>query len=492
MPLIPLELPPGAYRNGTEFDQSGRWRDVNLVRWRDGSLRPVGGWRLRAATAYTGVPRGVIAWEDLSGDRRVGVGSFSNLYSTSASGTTTDITPAGFTSGSEIAAVNTGFGGGFFGTGYFGTARPDTGNFAEATTWSLDNWGEYLVACSNTDGKIYEWQLDIATAAAAVANAPVNNLSMMVTAERFMFALGAGGNPRLVQWSDRENNTLWTAADTNEAGDIELQTAGQIMCGINVRGQALILTDQDAHSATYEGPPYVYRIERVGQSCGIMSRKALATVDAGAFWMGQEGFFSYAGGAVQEIPCDVSDYVFGDINRSQSSLVHAVQMSQHGEIWWFYPSGASNECDRYVSLDYKEGHWTFGEIDRTCGVARGVFKYPLWADSLGNLWEQEVGLNYGGASIFAESGPISLGVGDQVMSATGMIPDEITQGDVTATFKTRFYPNGDEQTHGPYSMANPTDVRFTGRQIRMRVDGARLANWRVGTMRLDVTPGGRR
>jgi hypothetical protein len=422
----------------------------------------------------------------------VAVGSFSNLYTTNAGGVTTDITPAGFTSGDEIAAVDTGFGGGFFGTSYFGTSRPDTGNFSEATTWSLDNWGEYLVACSSTDGKIYQWELNTATVAAVLANAPVSNLGMMVTAERFLFALGARGNPRLVQWSDREDNTTWTAAATNEAGEIELQTAGQIMCGINVRGQALILTDQDAHSATYEGPPYVYRLERVGQSCGVMSRKALATVDAGAYWMGQEGFFSYAGGAVQEIPCEVADYVFGDLNRSQSSLVHAVPMAQFGEIWWFYPSGASNKCDRYVTMDYKEGHWTFGEIDRTCGVARGVFKYPLWADTLGNLWEQEVGLNYDGATIFAESGPISIGSGDQVLSVTSMIPDEITQGDVSATFKTRFYPNGDEQSHGPYSMANPTDLRFTGRQIRMRVEGERLANWRVGTMRLDVTPGGRR
>ncbi len=434
MTLIPLDLPPGAYRNGTEFDQSGRWRDMNLVRWRDGSMRPVGGWRLRAATAYTGVPRGMIAWEDLSGDRRVGVGTFSNLYATSASGVTTDITPAGFTSGAEIATVNTGFGGSFYGTSYYGTARPDTGNFSEATTWEMDNWGENLVACSSSDGVIYEWALDVGVAAAAVANAPTGNLSMMVTADRFLFALGASGSPRTIKWSDREDNTTWTAADTNEAGDFELQTSGQIMCGFNVRGHALILTDQDAHSATYQGPPYVYNFERVGQSCGIISRKAAISVDAGAFWMGQEGFFSYSGGAVQELPCDVIDYVFGDINRSQASLVHAVPMAQHGEIWWFYPSGGSNECDRYVALDYKEGHWTFGQIDRTCGVPRGVFKYPLWADSLGNLWEQEVGLNYDGAAIFAESGPISLGAGDQVMAATSMIPDEATQGDVTATF----------------------------------------------------------
>jgi hypothetical protein len=73
-----------------------------------------------------------------------------------------------------------------------------------------------------------------------------------------------------------------------------------------------------------------------------------------------------------------------------------------------------------------------------------------------------------------------------------LIPDEKTQGDVTATFKTRFHPNDTQRSYGPYSMANPVSVRFTGRQINMRVDGARLADWRVGIMRVDAQPGGRR
>ena len=55
---------------------------------------------------------------------------------------------------------------------------------------------------------------------------------MVVTEERFIFALGAGGNPRKVQWCDREANTVWSPAATNEAGDFELVTSGQIMCGL--------------------------------------------------------------------------------------------------------------------------------------------------------------------------------------------------------------------------------------------------------------------
>lgn len=492
MPLIPLDIPPGVLRNGTDLEQSGRWRDANLVRWREGSLRPVGGWRVRNAGAYDNPPRGMLAWQDLAGDRRIAAGTSNKLFVTSASGTTTDITPSGLTAGLVGAAVNTGYGGGFYGTGAYGTSRPDGGSFSEATTWSLDTFGQFLIACSVADGKIYEWQLNTANPAAAITNAPEDCLGIVVTAERFIFALGAGGNPRKVQWCDFEDNTIWTAASTNQAGDIELQTPGQIMCGVQVRGQTLILTDRDAHTATYQGPPFVYNFERVGQACGVPSRRSVAVVDAGAFWMGQEGFFAYAGGAVSDVPCEVADYVFGDINRGQVSLIHAVANAQFGEVWWFYPSSGSNECDRYVAFNYKEGHWTIGQLDRTSGVPRGVFKAPLWADAGGSIYEHETGLSYGGATVFAETAPISLGSGDQVMSVTHLYPDEKTQGDVTTTFKTRFYPNDAERSYGPYTMTAPTSVRFTGRQIRMRVEGARLADWRVGVMRVEAKPRGAR
>ena len=491
MPLIPLQIPAGVYRNGTDFQGSNRWRDANLVRWVDSTMRPVGGWESRVSLGTT-APRAAIAWQDTTSDRWFAAGFHDKLVVSTESNITTDITPADLTAGTLDAATNIGFGGGFYGLGFYGTERADTGNYAEATTWSLDNWGEYLVACSTADGRLLEWQLNTGADAAAIANAPTDNLGLLVTEERFLFALGAGGNPRLVQWCDREDNTLWTAAATNEAGDLELQTSGQIMQGVRTRGQSLIITDIDAHSATYIGGQFVYGFQRVGSSCGAISRKAAAAVDEGVFWMGQRGFFSYAGGAVQDIPCEVADYVFNDMNTAQGSKIWAVTNQQYNEIWWWYPSEGSNEIDRYVSYNYKEGHWSIGQLSRTAGVDRGVFRRPIWFKTDGDAYNHDTGLNYEGADVFAESGPISLGAGDNVMSATMLIPDENTQGDVSATFKTRFHPNDDERSYGPYTMANPTSVRFTGRQVRMRVQGERLAGWRVGVMRLEAAPGGRR
>ena len=492
MPLIPLKLPPGQYRNGTDLMSQGRWRDINLVRWHEDALRPVGGWRQRASVDINGVVRSMIAWEENDGLRQTAAGTYNNLYVINANGTATEITPSGLTAGRIDANINTSYGGGFYGGEEYGLPRADTQTILPATTWSLENWGEYLLAMSSDDGKLYEWQGNTATDAALIANAPTGCTGMMVTEERFVVCFGAGGDPRKVQWSEREDNTVWSPLATNEAGDINIQTNGVILAGLRTRGQSLILTSEDAHSMTYQGPPFVYGVERVGTSCGLIAARAAASVDNGVIWMGLRGFFVYSGGRVQSIPCDVADYVFSDINSDQRSKVSCVVNSAWNEIWWFYPSSDSTECDRYVAYDFVESIWITGEMDRTAGVDRGVFRYPMFIDSSGELYEHEIGYSYGSSTPYAETGPISIGAGDNLMSVVELIPDEKTQGDVSATFKTRFYPNGAESQYGPFSMSNPTSVRFQGRQVRMRVEGSVATDWRVGIMRLDARQGGRR
>lgn len=489
--LIPLDIPPGVKRGGTDLQSAGRWRDASLVRWWDGTMQPVGGWTTRVSDTLNAACRGAIAWTDNSADRRLAFGTYNKLYVLSASGTLSDITPVGLTAGIEDAAANLGYSGGFYGSGTYGTPRSDTGAVTPATTWELDTWGEYLIACSDADGAIYEWQLDTGVLPTAVTNAPTGNASAFVTDERFLVALGAGGNPRKVQWSDREDNTTWTAAATNEAGDFSLKTGGELRKAIRCRGQALLLTTLDAHTMTYVGPPFVYGFERVGESCGIISAKAAAPVDGGAIWMGRRAFYSFGGGRVEKLDCEVADYLFNNINTSQASKVYAVNNAQFGEVWWFYPSAASTECDSYVAYSYRTGSWMTGTLARCAGVDRGTFASPVWLSPTGGIYSHEVGVSHDGASVYAESGPISIGNGDSVMVATSLIPDEGTQGDCSVVFKTRFHPNDTEREYGSYSMAAPTDVRFTGRQVRMRVTGTDV-DWRWGVPRLEAKPGGRR
>lgn len=492
MTLVPIKIPAGFHANGTDLDSEGRWHDGSLVRWLSGSLRPIGGWVERFSAAYAAAPRGMITWEDQNSARWIAAGTYNKLYVTTSGNTTYDITPVGLTAGAEDAVVNTGYGGGFYGTSFYGQARPDYGNYDEATTWSMDTWGQYLVACSNDDGKLYEWQLNTASPAAAITNAPVDNLGLVVTEERFLMALGAGGDVRKIQWCDFEDNTLWTPASTNQAGDITLQTSGRIMAGVRSQGQTVILTDQDCHRGVYIGPPYIFQFERVGDACGLIARKAVANTPAGVFWMSQNGFFSYNGSSVAPVPCDVHDAVFSNINTAQISKCWAVSNGQHNEVWFFYPSEGSNEIDKYVAYDYREGHWIMGSLSRTSGVSRGVFSSPIWADANGNGYNHELGFNYDGSTPFAESGPYKIAAGENLAIVRQIIPDEVNLGDTRMTFKSRLYPTSSETTHGPYTMANPTSVRLQGRQIRVRVEGVTQGDWRVGTTRFDIVEGSKR
>jgi hypothetical protein len=490
---IPLQLPPGVYKNGTEYQSKGRWNDANLVRWYEGTIRPLNGWRKRQESQLTGRPSGIITWRDNSGDRWIVVGTQSKLYAINALGTTKEITPTGITAGNADAVVKLGYGYGAYGTDEYGVIRRDTGSFTPATTWALDTWGQNLVACSSSDGKLYEWSLGFATPdlAVAITNAPTNNQSLLVTDERFLFALGAGGNPRKVQWSDQEDNTTWTPSTLNQAGDFELTSVGTLQCGKRFRGTALLFTDVDVHVATYIGPPFVYSFERAGTGCGVISKQSVGVNDNAAIWMSQNGFWYYDG-FVKPLVSDVSDYVFSNINRTQASKVYCVHNSKFGEMWWFYPSSGSNENDSYVLFNYRENHWSIGSLSRTSGVDAGVFENPLMTSADGYIFEHEVGFDYDGAKPYVESGPIEIATGDRVVSVNEMVPDENTQGDVQARFSTRFYPNAPEFKFGPYSMANPTPVRITGRQIALRIEGVTNTSWRVGVPRLNVVIGGKR
>ena len=490
---IPIKLPPGIYRNGTEYQSAGRWYDANLVRWYENTLRPMGGWRKRASGQMSGSCRGFITWRDNTANRFIAAGTHTKLYAMNEAGTLKEITPTGFTAGSASALSTTGYGYSTYGSLAYGTPRPDTGTITPATTWSMDTWGEYLIACSNADGKIYEWQLGFTTPtlAAVITNAPTSNKAVLVTAERIMFALGAGGNPRKIQWCDQENNTVWTPAGDNQAGDYELATPGTLLAGKRVKSVNLLFTDVDVHTASYVGAPFVYGFEKAGSGCGLISAQAVAAIDTAAIWMSRAGFWIYDG-YVKPLPSDVSDYVFGNINFNQASKIYAVHNSKFGEIWWYYPSSASNENDSYVTFNYRENHWNIGTLARTAGTDSGVFVNPLMVSTDGFIYEHEVGFAYDSASLYAESGPVQLGNGDNIMSVRQVIPDEQTLGEAVVSFKTRNYPTGTQSTFGPYTAANPTSVRFSGRQVNVKVTGNTLADWRVGVMRLEAVPSGKR
>jgi hypothetical protein len=496
MAFVTIAPPAGIFRNGTIYQSKGRWYDANLIRFQEGMIEPIGGWQLRSsAAAFSGAPRAILSWRDNSNNRWIAVGTDSNLYVQDEAGANHDITPTGYTVGRPDASQNLGYGGGFYGLGMYGVPSSNVGAFLPASVWSLDSWGEDLVGCCDSDGSIYLWSLATGTPAAIVENAPTGSQGLLVTDQFFLFALGTAGDSRRIAWCDQQNITLWAADATNQAGDYDLTTAGTLQCGRAVPGGALIFTDVDVWLASYIGTPLVYSFQRQGSGCGIISKGAVSTRDSIAAWMGKGGFWIFDGQSVQPLDCDVQDHVYSNLNQNQVSKVTAVHLADQGEVWWFYPSAGSTEIDSYCAWAYRESIregrnvWTIGQLTRLCGTGKGVFPNPLMVDAGGLLYEHETGVSWGGAAPYLESGPFEIGQGDYMAEVQRIVPDQLNDGDATATLFGRFWPNGAETTYGPFSLVSPTDVLLQAREIRTRFTGAVPASWRIGNMRLDVIQG---
>lgn len=448
-----------------------------------------------------GAARSLVTWRDNVGTGWLGIGTTEKLY-VYATGVLTDVTPAGLVPGQPGSTLENGaYGQGAYGVGPYGTGDPSLVTLTESTVWSLDTFGQYMVGVLPTDGRVVVWEGSVAAPAqplntapfpgTADASVPLTAYAAFVTPERFLVALGVNGNPRRVQWADQESLTVWAPTALNSAGDFDLSTSGSIRAGRKTRSESLIWTDVDLWGMEYIGTTLVYQFKQLGANCGAIANNSMTIVDGEAYWMSDAGFYAY-NGYVQPIPCDVSDFVFSDFNRTQAAKVNCFSISQFNEIWWLYPSSASTENDRYVSYNRREGTWAIGALDRICGVDRGVLPYPIMVSSDGTVYEHEKGYDHDGQTPYAQSGFMEIMDGDYLAFITRLIPDERNAGDVEASFEVRDYPNSTPTVIGPYSLTSPTDLRVTGREVAVRVTEAEAGDWRVGRFRLKVQPRGTR
>jgi hypothetical protein len=258
----------------------------------------------------------------------------------------------------------------------------------------------------------------------------------------------------------------------------------------------LIWTDAALFSMSYLADPLlVYGFELLGQGCGLIGANAAVEKDGSAFWLSNNGeFYSFTGGAPQPIPCPVRRYVLDNLDYTQAEKIYASINSANSEVWWFYPdSRDGTECSRYVIYNYAEQLWSVGTFDRTAWIDSGVLQYPLSASAAGYLYYQETGTTADGGAItaYAESAPLDLADGEQLLSVMRAVPDvEDMLGGLTISLLARMWPAGSETTHGPYTVLPTTtkvDTRMKARQVALRIDSASAPSfWRLGALRLDL------
>ena len=403
------------------------------------------------------------------------------------------------------------------------------GVLLQSTKWSLDNWGEDVLA-QKFDGSIYYWDTSAGLSSnlasrTNVSNAPTKSRFMIVSGDdRHVICFGtettigttSTQDNMFIRWSDQESTSDWTPTSTNTAGSQRLTSGNKINAAVRSRGAVLVWTDTALYQMQFIGPPFTFGFKQLGSNCGAVGINAAVDVSGISYWMGNDSFFRFDG-AVKKIPCSVQDYVFDDINVNATGDVFCATNTDFNEVMWFYPSADSLQIDRHVTFNYAENLWYTGSLSRSTWADRSVYSNPyatefdssdttatistIYGNKAGRtfVYAHEEGVNDAGSAMTAyiESGDIDIADGDNFMSISRFIPDFKNQvGEVDVTVKSRPYPATTQTTHGPFAIATTTtkqDTRIRGRQLALRVSSDAVDDkWRYGTLRFDGKPDGMR
>lgn len=395
-----------------------------------------------------------------------------------------------------------GYGVGGYGSGFFGVS---SGSNWFPRTWALAAFGQYLQA-NVRSGTIYEWQLDTTVRAQPLANAPSVVTTIFVTPEGFEVAAGAhdgsGFDPMLVRWTDQRNNTTWTPAITNQAGDYRLAEGSYIVAGFPGARENLIWTDRGLYAMRYlADPTLVFGFFLLGTGCGLIGPNAGCVVGSRAFWMSPTGqFYIYDGGDPRPLDCPSQQYVAGLVAgaAAQQEKVYAFFNAAFGEVWFLFPTAPTNECAQYAAVDIDSGIWTFGSITRSAGVDAGVGAYPVMSGTDEKTYIHEIGRSADGAALNAwvRSGLQDIADGGALTEIAGYQVDLKDQANnILVKLGVAEYPNT-ATTTATYTASlsqGRVDMRESGREFWFQFERDDIAGrLRIGRNRFDTQDLGER
>tara|TARA_R100000149_G_scaffold62534_4_gene32660 strand:+ start:7976 stop:10153 length:2178 start_codon:yes stop_codon:yes gene_type:complete len=431
----------------------------------------------------------------------------------------------------------------------WGNASTTSNVTVEPANWSLDNFGNVLIATVH-NGRTFTWDPTatnaLQTRATVGTGMPTRSVMTIVSdRDRHLFHLGTEttiGNSQtqdkmFIRFSDQESLSDYDPTSTNTAGTLRLDDGTRIVGAFKGKDYILVLTDTAAYEMQFVGPPFTFSLRKVGSNNGLLGQHAGVFANGAVFWMGKTGGFYVYDGTVKSLPCLVEDFVFTTdgnnpgLNYNSGQLVFGGINELYSEINWFYPTAGSSVIDRVVTYNFDEGVWTTGTLDRSTWIGSTVYEKPYATDynasdtpsfpavsGVSNgasiYYAHEVGINQlnGDGSetaitSFIKSGEFDLngkqgvpGDGEFIMSISRFLPDfKRISGNAKVTIFLNSFPQGTTAASsplGPFTVSGSTtkvDTRARARLAAVQIENENLnESWRYGTFRFDVRPDGRR
>jgi hypothetical protein len=413
-----------------------------------------------------------------------------------------------------------GYGIGGYGKGGYGIGTSPAlsgGTPIMSADWTLDNWGQILISCP-LNGPIYEWSPTAGQPIAIIIEqAPsVNAGAFVAMPQRQIVAWGSTFNgiqdPLLIRWSDVDNYSQWIALITNQAGSYRIPKGSRIVQCIQGPQQGLIWTDLGLWAMQYVGPPYVYQFNELGTGCGLIGRKAAASVNGVVYWMGASQFYLLSGNGVEPIRCPIWDVVFQDLDTSNLDRIRVAPNSRFGEIAWHFPTISNGgENYGYVKYNFVLDQWDYGfnstanpYVSRSAWINESVLGPPIGAALNSYIYQHETSPDADGQAMdsYFQTGYFVLSEADVKTFIDQVWPDMkwgyfngSQNANILLTFYVADYAGQNPTVYGPFTLTQATTYvtpRFRGRLVSIRIESNDIGSWwRIGNFRYRLQSDGK-
>jgi len=435
----------------------------------------------------------------------------------------------------------------------------------EPGIWSLNNFGQVLVA-TIFNGKTFT--LNSAAATFSTTPGATTRASTLTTNFKTAIATGVGnptatrttlispttrhlihfgtevtiGDPStqddmFIRFSNQEEINEYDILAVNSAGSQRLQDGTKIMGALTAKENILVWTDNSLYTMKFVGAPFTFGFEQVGTNCGLIGQNAAIEIDGVAYWMSNNGFFSFDG-TVNSLPCSVEDYIYDDCATTKGQQINAGINNLFTEVTWWYPTQGADFNNRYVVYNYGQtnqptpmGNWYTGVNQNSIRTAwidsliypkpyatafnssnTGTFPAVIGESGLGQsvFFEHEVGtdqINPDGTTTiltsFIESYNFALqtdqGIGEYFLAMRRFLPNfKVLTGNAEVSISVADYPADPNTTTvlSPFTINSTTtkvDTRARGRYASLKIENTGAGElWRFGTFQADLQPDGRR
>ena len=375
--------------------------------------------------------------------------------------------------GPRAQSYGYGWGIGSWGDGNWGEAAAATDVTLEPGLWSLDNFGQVLVA-TILNGKTFTWnagastpletRASTATSGFSTTNNPTaTRVSLISPTTRHLLHFGtettigstSTQDDMFIRFSDQEDINTYTPSAINTAGTLRLQDGTKIIGALKAKEVILVWTDNALYTMKFIGAPFTFQLEQVGTNCGLIGQNAVVEIDGAAFWLSPKGFFLYDG-TVKSIPCTVEDFVFDNFDTTKGQQVSAGLNNLYTEITWYYPSSNSEYNDKYVVFNYGESAGVPGGVWYTGTEAR-----TSWIDS--NVYPNPFATKYDSTS----DGTFPVIVGQDSLGQTTYFEHEVGTDQLN--------PNGTTTTVTSFIQSFDIDLESRAKDARGRSTGPKVA-----------------